>query len=358
MTTHPTERLSAYLDHELPEVERQEVDAHLRACAACGRHLEELAGVDAAALGLEVVAPEGYFEALPERLRGRLAAVPARRSTARPWMMALAAGLVLAVVVPLTLRDRPVPDAPAAAEAQRARRESKAAPAPVATAPAPPLPQAPPAADARSRDEAEARKPVPAAPALARTPAEPAPPAGNTFAVPPPAAAGVAPGTINEATPAPAPAAEAADLAWRADQESAERPLRRQARGAKEEAPAEATAQAAPQAAGRSAGQGARRADMPDPGFAALAARPTPTAADARAAREAWRRWAEDNAASSQADEARVRAVEAAVHAFRFSGDAADRRTAEMDAAAYLRRPDAAQAERVRRALGALASER
>ena len=42
MSAHPLDRLSAMLDGELTAEERAQVEAHLRACADCARHLEEL----------------------------------------------------------------------------------------------------------------------------------------------------------------------------------------------------------------------------------------------------------------------------------------------------------------------------
>jgi anti-sigma factor RsiW len=42
MTTHPEEQISAYIDDELCEQDRQEVENHLESCASCQRLLEEL----------------------------------------------------------------------------------------------------------------------------------------------------------------------------------------------------------------------------------------------------------------------------------------------------------------------------
>ena len=42
MSAHVLDRLSMYLDGELAEAARAEVELHLRGCAACARHLEEL----------------------------------------------------------------------------------------------------------------------------------------------------------------------------------------------------------------------------------------------------------------------------------------------------------------------------
>ena len=50
--SHPHDRLSAFLDGELPAPERAEVEGHLRTCAECARALEDLAAVDAMARSL------------------------------------------------------------------------------------------------------------------------------------------------------------------------------------------------------------------------------------------------------------------------------------------------------------------
>jgi hypothetical protein len=88
--------------------------------------------------------------------------------------------------------------------------------------------------------------------------------------------------------------------------------------------------------------------------FQLLARRTVSSAADARALRDAWRALARDLGTGPRADEARVRAVEAGIEAWRRSGDAGDRAEAERDARAYLERPDALQADRVRDALKVL----
>lgn len=53
MTDQWTSKLSDYLDGELPAAERQALEAHLAACAACGRTLDELRRVVARAAALE-----------------------------------------------------------------------------------------------------------------------------------------------------------------------------------------------------------------------------------------------------------------------------------------------------------------
>jgi hypothetical protein len=175
VSAHVQERLSVYLDGELPQTERAEVDAHLRGCAACARHLEELAAVDAAARDLPVPAPPGYFDSLPARVAARL---PAPRTTRRPqpqtWVWAAAAAaLALAVLTPLTVRRTTLP-VPEAAEAppyaegvgrELARDTSKDKNEVRARAVAP-APTAAPLAGGRLEEKAMAPAPPPPAPAV------------------------------------------------------------------------------------------------------------------------------------------------------------------------------------------------
>ena len=75
---------------------------------------------------------------------------------------------------------------------------------------------------------------------------------------------------------------------------------------------------------------------------------------DARLLREAWRNFADENPGHPQADEARVRVVEAGALAYRLGRRPQDRDVALRDAKAYLERPSAPQADRVRAALQTL----
>ena len=81
--------------------------------------------------------------------------------------------------------------------------------------------------------------------------------------------------------------------------------------------------------------------------FAALLARTPRSASAARALRLAWRAFAEAHPGDARADEARVRAIEAAALACEFSAEPGDRETLERDAAYYLERKDARQKPRV-----------
>ena len=58
MSDQWTDRLSEYLDDELPPTERAAVEAHLRHCVACGAVLADLKRIVARARGLEERVPE------------------------------------------------------------------------------------------------------------------------------------------------------------------------------------------------------------------------------------------------------------------------------------------------------------
>jgi anti-sigma factor RsiW len=75
---------------------------------------------------------------------------------------------------------------------------------------------------------------------------------------------------------------------------------------------------------------------------------------DARLLREAWRTFASENPGHPQIDEARVRGIEAGVLAYRLGRRPQDREIALRDGRAYLVRPRAPQAARVRAALKTL----
>ncbi|HEV7503267.1 MAG TPA: zf-HC2 domain-containing protein, partial [Vicinamibacteria bacterium] len=116
MSSHPAERLSAFLDGELSTADRAQVESHLRECPACAHELEELAAVDAFAREVPVPAPDGYFEELPARVRARVRR-PARIPRPALWAVAAAAAVMAVVVTPVVLQhERSVvaPPAPAA----------------------------------------------------------------------------------------------------------------------------------------------------------------------------------------------------------------------------------------------------
>jgi hypothetical protein len=96
------------------------------------------------------------------------------------------------------------------------------------------------------------------------------------------------------------------------------------------------------------------RALMADKRYQALLARPAAAAEEARALGDAWELFAHDVPAGPRADEARVRAIEAAVRAWTLGRDPDDLARARARGRAYLEMENAPQAARVRTALEAL----
>jgi anti-sigma factor RsiW len=103
MTDQWTDRLSEYLDHELSPAERNELESHLRTCAACREILDDLRAVVARAGGLEDREPDfdlwpGVREAIGSR---KVVEIDSRRKPARrfsfslPQLVGAAATLVL-----------------------------------------------------------------------------------------------------------------------------------------------------------------------------------------------------------------------------------------------------------------------
>jgi hypothetical protein len=171
MTSHVQEHLSAFMDGALSASEQAAVQEHLRLCSACTRLLEELSVVDEAARALPVDAPAGYFDTFAGRVRRRLEDEH-RAPKARPmprWALALAAGLLLAVVTPLTVRQLHRPQPPATDEprvasvGQKAEGNPEPARAPASAsavpAPSPGFAAAPPAQDARSGRDSDTERP-------------------------------------------------------------------------------------------------------------------------------------------------------------------------------------------------------
>jgi hypothetical protein len=414
MSTHPSpEQLGAYLDGELDAPARAAVDTHLRECAECGAHLVELSAVDDAARSLPLSAPDGYFEDFAPRVRARLA----KRTTARwrppVWGWAVAAALLLAVITPLALQDHR-PSAPAATPqvvaepAKRAeapaeadtmtgggtlQRASPAAEAPPATVPVPQAPapraalrkdqvRAAEDADGRlaDRDESRANAQPPPAAAPARPDAKLAETApeqekadakkelseeqldhlralGYVASPPPPPPA---PATSQQRQHGPraqgaaavggttegrkAATAEPKDKAGFAVEPEEKAASGADAPGSELQESVEVTTRS------RDLGQGAAWAK-----FRSLAdSSPPRSDADARLLRESWRKFADENPDHPQADEARVRTVEAGALAYRLGRRPQDREIALRDGRAYLERPAAPQAARVRAALKTL----
>jgi predicted anti-sigma-YlaC factor YlaD len=358
VSAHVQERLSVYLDGELPQTERAEVDAHLRGCAACARHLEELAAVDAAARDLPVPAPPGYFDSLPARVAARLPAPRTRRPQPQTWVWAAAAAaLALAVLTPLTVRRTTSP-LPEAARSDETERFNPAPPATAAEAPPDAAGGARELARDTSKDVGRARPAPTVAPLAsgrlqekAMAPPPPPPPAPAVQAQ---RHAGPFAQQQNQApaAAAPAPAAEAID----AVAESAARHEEEQ----KEEAP-KLKKQAGP--AGKSDRDQASAGALADtaasaPGFAqapgedgryrALLTRRPSTLEAARKLRDDWQAFVRAYPDGPRADEARVRALEAQLAAYRTGGERADLERLRADANTYLKRSDAAQPGRVR----------
>jgi anti-sigma factor RsiW len=392
-TDHPADRLSAYLDDELPPAERTAVEAHLRECGPCGQLLEELSAVDSAARALPLQAPEGYFDAFPARVRARLAGRRARRVPA--WTWAVAAAVLLAVLTPLTVLDRKLAPAPAA---QEDLSHARTAQGPVAASEA-----APPTTILLRSPGAEGGG---AAPPAASTRDEPrrqvagrlddrlrerdtegdlgrygyaAPPARRAAEMKK-ESAGQDKRAAN-AAPAPAGAAETLEV-QKPDQARAEAPAAPPAPAAAALAtPAPTPAAAKPQPAdvGLRAGKAAGTAATAEPAeeeaaktlradaavsqprdedafgeeFASIQERPLRTAEEARAAAVAWAEHARRHPQAKTADEARVRAIEAWMTAWRLERRDADREQARALARQYLEGPGP-QAARVRARLQAL----
>ena len=380
MSSHPGDRLSAFLDGELSAAERAEVQGHLRECAACTRELEELGAVDAFARELPVEAPAGYFEELPGRVRARVRR-PARAPRMALWAVAAAAAVMAVVVTPVVLVHKQDVLAPAATAVPEV-------PAPAAVPPAtvPPLLQySPPASLADTNVAARRAQPVPAkreadarllerekadAPAenpLSKTQAQTAgrrdaaalPPAAPAVA-PPPAAAGAVRNAPAGFEARDAAAAPTSTMAESVEVQSAKSQAPPAQEAAREETGADAKKERARPAERKlAAGSGAfahpdDRALMTDKRYEALVARPAASAAEARALGEAWELFARDVPAGPRADEARVRAIEAAVRAWTLGHDPADLTRARARGTAYLEMENAPQAARVRAALAAL----
>jgi anti-sigma factor RsiW len=405
MSAHPSaEQLSAFLDQELPDGVRLSIEEHLGACDACAGHLAELASVDEAARSLPFQEPVGYFDDFASRVRGRLTVRP--RRTLPVWSWAAAAAVLLAVVTPLALRERSAPAPAAIMQKEAPARAADAAPPAMA-----PGPQAPPAGagagasegadrgfmDARGRRASEAerqgrleRRDRPAdalefqsrlsrdkaeAAAEPPRPAATAPPArleeqtaeklkSLGYAAPPLASGqrphGPHPQQYTPPPAAPAPAEES--LASSApvvdetldgvrDTDMAQEKDDRFPR-AKRSAPR-------PQAAPADGTAGGAAAETKLGATSSLQKSvPAPTGDDARRRREAFRRMAREHPDGASADASRVGTIEEGVRAYRLDGRPEDRAIAERDGRAYLARPDALQAPRVRALLRELSEPR
>jgi hypothetical protein len=343
------------MDGELPAGDREAVAAHLRGCAPCARHLEELRAVDAAARELPLDVPDGYFETFRGSLRNRLtAAPPAPRRRVPVWALAAAAAVVLAVLTPRLMRETrepadavarsvPAPTLPAPPPAAEMQRDTRAADA---TAEIPPAQPASPARPADSRlEKGAAEPPRTRHAATAAPPAVTAPePAQNAAAAP----AG-RPGTAERQAKKDADALRTLGYATGpAEDRVVDAP-----QAAKEEMQETSAGGRAGEAKARRKAVGALEATGGEGRFQTLSRRTVSSAAEARSLRDAWRALA-DEATGARADESRVRAIEAGLEAWRMGREERDRAQAREDARAYLDRPDALQPDRVRAVLKAL----
>jgi hypothetical protein len=377
VSAHERERLSAWLDDELSPGERTEVEAHLSTCAECRGLLADMGAVDERTRDLPLEGPEGYFDAFPARLRARIEreAPPARARPARggwrlpAWTWAAAAALVLAVVTPLTLTRLNKDGTPPAHPEPRARALHEDLGPSEATAPekATAVPTALPALEEKDAEtfedesgpapkaEAPRRQAATAPPAPAAPPTAPEPTLANEaedlarFAQPP--LSEEAPRAVASEVSPPGQRSPRADTGAPQAGESAEGRVAGATvagRGA-----AALRAQAAPDESPRASGR-AREEGLPGEAeaFARLAGQPAPgDAAGWRQRRAAWLAFAEAHPKGPRADEARVRAIEAGLEAWRVGGVRADLETSRGDAETYLARDDARQADRVRRDL-------
>jgi hypothetical protein len=350
MSGHERERLSAYLDRELPPGEQAAVEAHLAACPECAAFLAELAAVDEAAASLPAEPPEGYLEAFPARVRSRLesrtAASPARRVPV--WTWAAAAALLLAVVTPLTLRQL--------------RPASGAAPSTVAGT----LPAGPAKAESAAPEEPRRPEPSPAAhpgrqasrgkqgPAPAVAPAAvPAEAQAPVMAVPAPEAAQAALKDEDEAEgvfaqePATPPVVGGVAREAEANREKGARDRLRPATAQARVEPAAPALSAATAGAAVGPSDGQEHEDA----FRRLESVRPRSAAGWRRLHDEWDSVAAVETDPLRADEARVRAIVAAREAWWAGGDESDEGAFRRAAAAYLQREDALQKPRVERLL-------
>ncbi len=377
MSVHERERLSAYLDGELPLAEHADVEAHLAACPDCTAFLAELAAVDEAAAALPAEAPAGYFDGFPARVRARLEARPTRLQPRRAsgplrrapirripaWTWAAAAALLLAVITPLTLRQGR-PAAPAADETRPSGSEGMPAVVPE-----------PPRKDLGVQAVTAEPKATPAAPAAFR--ARPSGPTADRRADRPLAMQRPAPTAAPEEKRdqavegrfAPEPAAAPRDeLGPSRQQAPAENESERAVGGGAVVSQDAASGEKVGSAPGRAgitaetaspmmsaarAGHDATPASLKaqEDAFRRLEAVRPRTAAGWRTLREQWNALAAAEADPVRADEARVRAVVAAREAWRSGGDDSDGAVFRIVAESYLLRADARQKARVERLL-------
>jgi len=161
------DRLSPYLDGRLDPEERERVEAHLRACAACARSFETLRWTVQALRALPPVRAPRPLALRPEQVAR--APRPAGGLRWAAWAMAAALILVLGLDLMRGMGTTALPTAPAAAPAERAAplavESERAGPAPT---PAPmfglAVPPTTPTATAEAPGAAKGPSPIPAPP--------------------------------------------------------------------------------------------------------------------------------------------------------------------------------------------------
>jgi putative zinc finger protein len=387
VSEHEHERLSAYLDGELPPEEMSAVAAHVAACPECAARLAEFAAVDEAAAALAATAPSGYFEALPGRMRARLEPRRSAASRLPVWTWAMAAALLLAVVTPLITsrlsfqmepppaREQPAAAPPATLEVPAQRQSAPSAVPAVEAPPAKlqkvgPPPSAPTAGPAPSRPAANAapssderlkrEQEFAAAPADADREGQPAEPAAEARRDAPVGALRLpAPGALSRVEPQTARSRDTAA----AQEESADKGARKAAAAPEPKAGGaltDAHAQVAlngkvdePRVAeSLTVGAYAETDAAADQEWRRLLAVRPQTVAESRRLREELRRFADAAPDGPHADAARLRTIEIGYAAWRSGGDSADEAVFRRDAAAYLERgEDAKNKPRVRELL-------
>lgn len=107
---HPTHRMAAYGDGQLPPREAQSIEAHLATCASCRRDCDDIRFAGSLLQQLAVSSPPAeVWQAIDRQLAARQ---PWRRLVPR-WQLAMAAGVVLlAVTSALYWRTRPATETP------------------------------------------------------------------------------------------------------------------------------------------------------------------------------------------------------------------------------------------------------
>jgi anti-sigma factor RsiW len=119
-----TDKLSDYLDDELPEVERDRVKRHVTTCTECARILDELSQVVATASALRIHGPaDDLWNGIAAQIAGRTPAAAADdRRRVSMWTQLAAASVVLALLsgwfAMRLIRPEPQPGIPRSAESR------------------------------------------------------------------------------------------------------------------------------------------------------------------------------------------------------------------------------------------------